>query len=224
MTWLQGGPFLEISFLVSVESGRRCLVDNILTKLKYFKPSVTLAISGTELKEKINRFEIGYPEDDKDLNTKVYHQTQIPIYVETDIKRKSILSLRQVSNKLIAVDFWFYGSKWDDPDWNQAGITNEQIPIFKNFLHKLFDTFDFVVGTMAYEVSVTDIFDTDETWPDEKYNLDNIRKQFLSTGNYFDLVIANKKYFDLQDINGILTDGHKQTLEVENTAHNKGLR
>jgi hypothetical protein len=91
-------------------------VDNILTKLKSFKPTVDFAITETELKEKITEFDIGYPYDDKDPNTKVYHQTQIPIYVDTDVKRKSILSLRQVSYKLVAADFWFFGSEWDAPN------------------------------------------------------------------------------------------------------------
>jgi hypothetical protein len=49
---------------------------------------------------------------------------------------------------------------------------------------------------MGYEVSVTDVFDTDETWPNEKYNLDNINKQLLRGDNYFDLIIANKKHVD----------------------------
>jgi hypothetical protein len=197
MTWLQGGPFLEISFLLTLESDRQSLADNILTTLNSFEPIVEFATTETVLKEKISEFEIGYLEDDKDPTSKVYHETQIPIYVDIDGKRKSILSLRQVSDKFIAVDFWFYGSVWNAPEWNQVGITIEQLPLFKDFLNKLFDTFDFVIGTMGYEVSVTDLFDTNETWPNEKYNLDNINKQLLNIDNYFSLIIANQKYVDL---------------------------
>lgn len=212
MTWLEGGPFLEISFLLTLELDRQSFFDNIVTKLKSFKPTVDFATSETELEEKITEFNIGYPDDEKDRNTKVYHQTQIPIYVDTDVKRKSILSLRQISDKLVAVDFWFFGSKWDAPEWNQVGITNEQLPIFKDFLSKLFDTFDFVIGTVGYEVSVTDLFDTDDTWPDEKYSLDNINRQSLQVDNYFSLIVANKKYIDLHDINRVLTKGQRQTI------------
>ena len=212
MNWLQGGPFLEISFLLTLELDRQSFADNILTKLKSFKPTVDLATTEEELKEKITEFDIGYPDDDQDTNSKVYHQTQIPIYVDTDVKRKSVLSLRQVSNKLVAVDFWFFGSEWDAPEWNQVGITNEQLPIFKDFLNKLFETFDFVIGTVGYEVSVTDLFDTGDTWPNENYNLDNINKQSLQVGNSFSLIVANKKYVDLHDINRVLTAGQRQTL------------
>mgnify|MGYP001767539963 CR=1 FL=1 len=212
MNWLQGGPFLEISFLLTLELDRQSFADNILTKLKSFKPTVDLATTEEELKEKITEFDIGYPDDGQDTNSKVYHQTQIPIYVDTDVKRKSVLSLRQVSNKLVAVDFWFFGSEWDAPEWNQVGITNEQLPIFKDFLNKLFETFDFVIGTVGYEVSVTDLFDTGDTWPNENYNLDNINKQSLQVGNSFSLIVANKKYVDLHDINRVLTAEQRQTL------------
>jgi hypothetical protein len=213
MTWLQGGPFLEISFLLTLELDRKSLADNILTTLKSLKPTVGFATTETELKEKILEFEVGYLDDDNDLISKVYHQTQIPIYVDIDCKRKSILSLRQVSDNLIAVDFWFFGSELDAPEWNQVGITIEQLPFFKEFLYKLFDTFDFAIGTVGYEVSVTDLFDTNETWPNEKYNLDNINNKLLQVDNYFSLIIANKKYLDFHETNRILTTGQKQTLE-----------
>ncbi|WP_293300248.1 hypothetical protein [Pedobacter sp. UBA4863] len=215
MTWLQGGPFLEISFLLTLELDRHSLADNILTTLQSFKPAVDFATTETELKEKVSEFEIGYLDNDKDPTSKVYHQTQIPIYVDIDGKRKSILSLRQVSNKFIAVDFWFFGSELDAPEWNQQGITIDQLPFFQDFLNILFDRFDFVIGTVGYEVSVTDLFVTNETWPNEKYNLDNINKQSLQVDNYFSLIIANKKYVDLHGTNGVFTTGQKQTLGKE---------
>ena len=123
------------------------------------------------------------------------------------------MSLTQISNKLVAVDFWFFASEWDAPEWNQVGITYEELPIFKDFLNKLFDTFDFVIGTVGYEVSVTDLFDTGDTWPNEKYNLDNINRQSLQVDNYFLLIIANKKHIVLIDTNRVLTIGQRQILE-----------
>ena len=111
MTWLQGGPFLEVSFLLTIDSNRQSFADRILSRLKSFKPAVEPAITETELKEKISEFNIGYPDDDKDPKSKFYHSTQIPVYVNTDEKRKAILSLRQVSDKLATVDFWFFASE-----------------------------------------------------------------------------------------------------------------
>jgi hypothetical protein len=215
MIWLQSGPFLEISFLLTLDLGRPSFVNRILTKLKSFKPTVEHVATEAELKEKINEFNIGYPFDDKDPNSKVLHQIEIPVYVEIDVKRKSVLSLRQVSGKLVAVDFWFYGSESDAPEWNQVGITEKQLPIFKDLLFKLFDTFDFVLGTVAYENSVTDLFDIAVGWPDEKYKIENISRQLLQSDNYFLLIIANKKHIDIQEISGTRTIGYRQTLEKE---------
>ncbi|MCA6380815.1 MAG: hypothetical protein IM602_17905 [Cytophagales bacterium] len=193
MTWLQGGPFLEISFLLTLDSDRQSFADNILTKLKTVTPTVEFAISERDLSEKINKFNIGYRYDDQDPNSILLHSAEIPVYVKTDEKRKSILSMRQISDRLVAIDFWFFGSELDAPEWNQKGITKNQMPIFKNLLHRLLDTFDFIVGTVGYEVSVTDLFDTKKSWPDEQYNLDNIDNRLVQGDNYFTLIIDNKK-------------------------------
>lgn len=215
ISWLKGGPFLEISFLLTLELGRQSFVEEFLRKLKSFAPTIEFATNETEFKEKIRKFDIGYSDDDKDPNAKVYHSTQIPVYVDTDGKRKAILSLRQISNKLVAVDFWFFASELDAPEWNQKGISKNQFPVFKDFLNNLFDTFDFIIGTMGYENSVTELFDTTDTWPDEKYRLDNINRQSLQVDHYFSFIIANKKYIDLRDINGLRTNGQKQILEEQ---------
>jgi hypothetical protein len=105
MTCLQGRPFLEVSFLLTLESDRRAIVDNILTKLKSLVPTVEFAITESELKEKRTEFNIGYPYDDQNPNSIIQHSIQIPVYVDNDDKRKSILSLRQISDKLVAIDF-----------------------------------------------------------------------------------------------------------------------
>jgi len=215
MIWLQGGPFLEISFLLTFDLGRQSFVDRILTKLKSLKPSVEFVTSEAELNEKISAFHIGYPFDDKDQNSKVLHQIQIPLYVDIEVKRKSVLSLRQVSDKFMAVDFWFFGAEQDEAEWNQEGITENQLPIFKDFLNTLFDTFDFVLGTMGFEISVTDLFEISDGWPDERYNIENISRELLQVDNYFSLIIANKKHIDIQDISGVKTIGYRQTLETE---------
>ena len=213
MTWLQGGPYLEASLLMVLEADRQSFANNILTKLNSFTPTVELAITENELKEKISEFNIGYPDDDKDPNSKIYYQTQIPVYVEIGGKRKSVLSLSQISDKLVAVDFWFYGSVWDAPEWNQIGVKENQIQLFKNMLHNLFDTFQFAIGTLGYENSVTDLFATSEPYPSEKYSLDNINRQSLQVDNYFSLIIGNKNYIDLEGISGFVTRGQKLTLE-----------
>lgn len=214
MTWLQGGPFLEVSFLMMRSTDRLLFITDILTKLKAFVPTIEIAASENELKEKVKEFEIGYPDDENDLNSKVYYQTQIPIFVDVVEKRKSTLSFRQVSKQLVAVDFWFFGSKWDAPEWNQHGITESQLPAFKLFLDSLYDTFQFPIGTLGYENSVTDLFDTSEGWPNEVYNLESINMQLVQVGNYFLYIVANRLYVDLHGTNGLKIAGQKQVLEV----------
>ena len=215
MSWLQGGPFLEVSFLISLGADRQSFVDGILTKLKSFKPTVELATSEIDLQEKINEFTIGDPDDNKDPNSKIYHQAQIPVYVDTDGKRKSVLSIRQVSEKFVAVDFWFFGSEWDEPEWNQRGIGENRIHLFKDLLNKLFDAFQFSIGTLGYENSVTDLFDTIDTWPDDKYDIANLNRDVLQVGHYFSLIIANKNHVDLQGISGLKVIGNKMILEAK---------
>ena len=214
MSWLQGGPFLEVSFLMALGADRQSFVDNIFSNLKSFKPTVELATTEIDLQEKLNEFIIGYPDDDKEPNSKFYHQAQIPVYVDTDGKRKSVLSLRQVSDKLVAVDFWFFGSQWDEPEWEQKGITENQIPLFKDMLNKLFDTFQFAIGTLGYENSVTDLFNTTDTYPSEEYRLDNISIDLLQVENYFTLIIADKSLIDLQVKQGLKVIGNKMILEA----------
>ncbi len=198
MSWLQGGPFLEVSFIMMLETDKHSFVKTLLSKIKSFTPTIEFAISENELREKLTEFFIGYPDDEKDPNTKIYHQAQIPVYVNIDGKRKSILSLRQISQQLLTIDFWFYGDESDVPEWNQIGIADGQVYLFKNMLHSLFDAFNFVIGTVGYENSVTDLFDTAEAWPDESYIIENINEKLLSGENYFKLIIANGNKVNFQ--------------------------
>lgn len=209
MTWLQGGPLLEISFLLTLDTDREIFVETILTKLKSFSPTVEIAATGKLIKEKVEEFHYGYRDNEQDPNSIMHHSTQIPIYMDIDGKRKSILAFEQISSRLIEVSFWFFGSEFDVPEWNQKGITEKQIPSFKNVLHNLFETFDFTIGTIGYEVSTTDLFDTEDVWPSEKYNLDNIKRRALKGDNYFLTIIANKNHIVLQDIDGVQTNVQK---------------
>ena len=222
MTWLQGGPFLEISFLLTLDADRQTLIEFVLNRLKSFSPTVEIVATDKDVKEKIKQFYKGYRDNENEQNSIVYHSTQIPIYMDIDGKRKSILAIEQISSRLIKVSFWFFGSEWDMPEWNQTGITEKQIPNFEKVLHNLFDTFRFVIGTIGYEVSVTDLFDTNDGWPSEKYNLTNFRSQECISENFFITIIANKEFLDISDFGPIITTGQKQVLELKKTTHNKG--
>ena len=215
MSWLKGGPFLEVSFLVVLETvDKQSFVDNLFNRLKSFTPTIELAICENDMQEKLSEFYTGYPDDEADPDSKVYHQAQIPLYVDIDGKRKSILSLRQISHKLIVVDFWFYGAESDARKWDQKGIAQGQVHLFKDMLHRLYDTFHFAIGTVGYENSVTDIFQTSETWPHESYSLDNIDTNSVQVDDYFIAIVANINSVQLQGVKGIKVTGNKMVLEV----------
>jgi hypothetical protein len=212
MSWLQGGPFLEVSFLMVLEADRQTFVDNFFDKLKTFTPAVEFATPENDLQEKLLEFNVGYPDDETDPNSKFYHQTQIPVYVDIDGKRKSVLSLRQISQKLVAIDFWFFGEESDASEWNQKGITENQIPLFTDMLHRLFDTFHFLIATVGYENSVTDLFVTNETWPHEEYSRDNINTSLVQVNDYFTAIIADKNFVALKGIKDIKVVGDKMVF------------
>jgi hypothetical protein len=215
MAWLQGGPFLEVSCILTLEKDRKSLVGDILTKLKSFSPAVEFAEEESLVSEKIIAFNNGYAYDSKNPDVFI-HEARIPVTIDTDGKRKAILSLSQLSETLMEMDFWFFGSVWDVPGWNQRGIKENELPIFHNLLDTLFDTFGFAIGTVGYEVSVINLFDTGEAYPNEKYNLNNLARQLMQTDHYFSYIIANKQKVDLQDIKGVRTTGNKQILEGQN--------
>ena len=70
MRWLQGGLFLEVSFVMALGADRKSFADEFFSKLKLFKPTVELVTTENELKEKITEFTIGYPDEDKDPKLK----------------------------------------------------------------------------------------------------------------------------------------------------------
>lgn len=199
MTWIQGGPFLEISFLLALTSERRTFMETLLQKLKSFSPEIEIVASSEELKEKIEAFHNGYLDDEQDPNSVSYHSAKLPLYVDIHGKRKSILAIEQHSSVLVEVSFWFYGSVYDAPEWKQKGISKNQIPDFKKVLHTLFDTFDFILGTVGYEVSTTNLFDTEEGWPSEKYAITNLKKHALQTDDFLLKILMNKKYIDFEE-------------------------
>lgn len=199
--------------MLPLETGRQTVINAVLSRIKSVKPTVTIALSEAQISEKIEKFCIGYLDNEHDPQSVRYHSTQIPVYINTDGNRKSILALEQISSTLVQINFWLFGSELDAPEWNQRGITETDFPVFKEFLHNLFDKFDFIIGTLGYEVSATDLFDTEDGWPSEKYSLDNLKRNAFEAGDHFLMIAVNKKYLDLTDVDGVVTSENKQIRE-----------
>lgn len=217
MSWLKGGPFLEVSFLHILNEGRENLVQELTEKLKASFDHFEIAIDSNILQGLISQFDTGYPFDEKAPDSYLIHSIQIPIYLTIEGRRKSVLSLEQVSDSLIVVDFWFFGSEWDAPEWDQIGIKDFQIEGFKKFLKDLYNTIQFPFGMIEVENDVKGIFDTDAGWPHESYNLENINEKWI---NEYMMSIVKNGFLKSDSLN-VSSEINGGKIIEKKTTHNK---
>ncbi|CAH2713052.1 hypothetical protein BACCIP111895_00185 [Neobacillus rhizosphaerae] len=196
MAWLKGGPFLEVSFFLAIKQD---LIREIIDKLSDVRTKIEVIDKNIE--EIINNFNEGCPYDPDSPESVIIHSVDLRTIVHLPRKRKATLHIKQVSSNAILVNFWFFGSSFDAPEWNQVGIKENELSDFTFFLEDLFETFDFKIGGIAIEEDILQIFEYDETYPNECYKFENINlKQHPSFPSYFYNVIWNEKYQKLDDI------------------------
>jgi hypothetical protein len=200
-----------VSFLMPLGADKRVFIESILSGIGELPTSVLLAIDVAEREKLVRAFVEGYYDDEKDLSSVVYNTAQIPLMVKICGSRKSVLHVSRVSDSLAVVDFWFFGSEWDEEEWGQLGIKSEQVPSFKDLLVELYDQFRFPLGTVGIEKNALELFDANSGWPDESYSLARINvESLLSKGSRGLLrVIVNRQAFGL--------DGSRNHLEHENS-------
>lgn len=193
--WLQGGPFLEVSFLMELQEDRRKTVRNILSGFSNITNKIEVVDSNID--EILKNFNTGTQYD----KTIQRYSLRIKLFVSVSRKRKAILQIEQVSANAILVNFLFFGSEFDAPEWNQIGIKNEELQDFTNFLIELYYNFQFKVGGIAIEEDILGLIDCDEIYPNECYSFGNILpKQFLKSKPYFINLLWNEHYEKLDDI------------------------
>jgi hypothetical protein len=83
------------------------------------------------------------------------------------------------------------------------------LPIFKTLLDNLYEKFQFPLGSVGYENSVTELFQVDEGWPSERY----IPETFQIKADFV-YVVADKNYVDLSALHGVITSAKKQSFEL----------
>ncbi|MEH7403658.1 hypothetical protein V7148_22140 [Gottfriedia acidiceleris] len=106
-----------------------------------------------------------------------------------------------ISSNALMVDFWFFGSIFDVPEWDQIGIKEDEINDFTNFLKELYFVYEFKIGGMAIEEDVTSLFGFDQVYPNECYCYENISPdRFLLESYGFIDIIWNEKYKKLNQI------------------------
>ncbi|NRG45370.1 hypothetical protein HRF87_11420 [Bacillus sp. CRN 9] len=193
--WLNGGPFLEVSFLMKFNGQRKKTIRDILNKLS--KVNKTIEIVDHDIDGSIDSFESGYLFDEG-----VYHHSlRLDLYVYLARRRKAILQVEIVSSNAIMVDFWFYGSSFDAPEWNQVGIKKDEMIDFTHFLVELYLIYEFKVGGIAVEHDILELFRCNETYPNEGYRYENASLDFrlLEPSNFIH-IIWNETYKKLNNI------------------------
>lgn len=190
--WLQGGPFLEVSFLLEIKKEKKQTIQDIINELS--KLSVKVDIVDQNIDEIINAFESGYAFNEEDPQLVKLHSLRLNLYVYLSRKRKSTLQIDQVSSNALLVNFWFYGAEYDAPEWNQIGIKKEECPCFTEFLQSLYLQYDFKMGGIAFEQDVLELFRIDEAYPNECYRYENLSPyNFLKEPSGFIKIIWNVK-------------------------------
>lgn len=191
ITWLQGGPFLEVSFILQLKENKEATVTEIINKLP--ESPYKIKIVDENIDELISSFVKGYPYDEEDPKTIYIHSVELRLIVEISRERKASLIIEQISSDSILVDFHFFGDKDDAPEWNQIGVKEEEYTDFSNFLINLFGIYNFIIGGIAWEEDVKFVFDCNDIAPNECYRTENISPEyFLKHPSYFTEVIWNE--------------------------------
>lgn len=197
--WLQGGPFLEISFLLELKEKKRETIQDIILNLS--KVSNRIEIQDENVDEIIDFFDRGYPYDKADPQTNYLHSLRLRLYVYLSRKRKATLQIEMVSSNAIMVNFWFFGSIADALEWNQIGIKKEEIADFTNFLEELYSVYAFKIGGIAIEEDILELLGLGETYPNECYRYENVSlNRLLQEPSRSAEIIWNEKYKKLSDV------------------------
>lgn len=192
MTWLQGGPFLEISFLIEIKKMQEIIGS--LSKLN-------IEIADEDINELITAFDRGYLFDEEDPDSIRMHSLPLRLYVCFSRKRKANLNINKVSSNALMMNFTFYGSEFDALEWGQIGIAEDELEEFTEFLLELFAAYQFKVGGIAFEQDILSLFNCNEIYPNECYRMENVLPAiFLQDSSAFREIIWNEKYEKLSQI------------------------
>ncbi|MAG47540.1 hypothetical protein CL617_02965 [archaeon] len=199
-SWLEGGPYLEVSFLLENKSNRITFIKEILDKLKNIP--YKYQIKANNLKKEIDKFSEGYPYDENDPNTYQIHSVEIPLTINISKERKSKLYFEEVSENTIQINFCFL---CDTNKSKEDKKEDKDILAYTKFLSSLYEIFKFPIGVISVENDcVTLFYDSDKAWPHEDFKISNIDLPqivksinnsyiyvLLIDSDYFPMIIAN---------------------------------
>lgn len=149
-----------------------------------------------------------YVKGDK-ADGKVYRSIDINTQIEISGNRKSRFFIQELSDELLKINFWFYGSQYDVEEWNQQGLNEIDKPEFRNFFKFIKEKINPILGTIAYEEDCSELFETVETSPSEFYKLANLQLDKIK-----ERVYRNKNEFEYCWINAT-EFGEEENIEIE---------
>lgn len=189
MSWLQGGPFFELSFLIEE-------TEHLQQTLNKMTNSSEVQIVIHYSPEMIHEFYEGHPFDEDDVDSKRIHQIGLNVTVNTNRVRRALLFVERINTKLLCFTLCFYGSELDAHEWDQSGIRQDEMKEFYQLLRNMYDSIQFIIGGSAFEKDVKVLFGTDKCWPDETYSIENIKSDRVANRiNDFNQLIINKNLY-----------------------------
>jgi hypothetical protein len=198
--WIQGGPFIEVSFLMDLKEEKSKTVKNIINKLS--EVSTKIEIVDHKIDEIIDFFDKGYPYDDENPQSPFIHSLKLRLFVDLPRRRKSSLLIDKISSDSLLIDFCFFGDEVDVPEWDQIGVRKDEYSDITNFLVELFYVYEFKIGGVSFEEDITFLFNAVEPHPNECFRFIKVDPEyFLNNLSYFNVILWNEKYQKLNKIN-----------------------
>ncbi|WP_127533924.1 hypothetical protein [Paenibacillus kobensis] len=180
--WLQGGPFLVLSFILNEPTK----IEKVISKLN----NTNVKIEVHNPAEYIQQFYKGYPFDGDDPNSVMIHRIEINLTVHTTRERRALLFVEKISEELLSFSMCFFGDKDDAPEWKQPGIRDDELDEIICLLISFYRELKFSVGGVAIEEDMIGLFDVNEIWPNEKYTFANLT--FKDNLHKFQAVLVNQ--------------------------------
>ncbi len=191
---LRGGPFLEVSFLLTAEGKSRVeFLNQFLITLQ----SITFPFSFVHTEQNsvvMTQFQEGYPYDGDDPNSIIIHKAEFSLIISFPEERKSRLYVEEIASHTLQFDFAFHGSGFDAPEWNQRGISPGDESKFLNFFEELYRIYHFPLGAIGYEVDCLFLFPEYENWPSGVFQVDRFDPSKMPDNPEVEVVRWKGKY------------------------------
>lgn len=186
MNWLQGGPFLELSFIIEEPAK----IEKVISKLQ----NINVKIEVHNHLGYLHQYYEGYPYDKDDPHSVMIHQITLNLTVHTTRQRRALLFVEKISSDIVSFSICFYGDADDAPEWNQPGVRNDELDEFICLLNSIYRELKFNVGCLALEEDIKGLFDVNEVWPNESYQLANLN--FKDNLKKFQAVLVSQSFKD----------------------------